>query len=147
MAIADSSSLPIAIGIESASPHEVRLVKETIENRFIDETPDRIIGDKAYDSDPLDAEVRSEYGLELIAPHKGNRKSKRTQDGRALRRYTRRWRIERLFAWLHNFRRIVTRWEYKSQNYLGMVSSDASLSCSAIYETASSTLEYHRTAK
>ena len=128
MAIADGSSLPIAIGIESASPHEVRLVKDTIKNRFTDEVPDRIIGDKAYDSDPLDAEVRSEYGLELIAPHKGNRKSERTQDGRVLRRYARRWRIERLFAWLHNFRRIVTRWEYKDRNYLAMVQ----LGCIAI---------------
>ena len=128
MAIADGSSLPIAIGIESASPHEVRLVKDTIKNRFTDEVPDRIIGDKAYDSDPLDAEVRSEYGLELIAPHKGNRKSERTQDGRVLRRYARRWRIERLFACLHNFRRIVTRWEYKDRNYLAMVQ----LGCIAI---------------
>ena len=121
MAIADRSGLPVAVGVESASPHEVKLVKDTIENRFTDEIPDRIIGDKAYDSDPLDDEVQSEYGVELIAPHKTNRKSKRTQDGRTLRRYTRRWRVERLFAWLHNYRRIVTRWEYKDQNYLAMV--------------------------
>jgi len=29
--------------------------------------------------------------------------------------------VERLIAWLHNFRRIVTRWEVKVQNYLGFI--------------------------
>jgi transposase len=31
------------------------------------------------------------------------------QDGRALRRYRQRWKIERTFAWLSNFRRLVVR--------------------------------------
>jgi hypothetical protein len=44
-----------------------------------------------------------------------------TQDGRALRRYRRRWRAERLFAWLHHFRRLVIRWEYNVENFFGMV--------------------------
>jgi transposase len=35
--------------------------------------------------------------------------------------YRRRWRIERLFAWLHWFRRLVTRWEYHIENFVGMV--------------------------
>ena len=48
-----------------------------------------------------------------------NRKN-RTQDGRALRRYRRRWKIERLFAWLQNFRRLVVRYEYRADNFLGM---------------------------
>ena len=41
--------------------------------------------------------------------------------GRPLRRAKRRWKIERLFAWLHNCRRMVTRWERHVGNYLGMV--------------------------
>ncbi len=44
-------------------------------------------------------------GIELIAPHRSNRKKPATQDGRALRRYKRRWIIERTNAWLGNFRR------------------------------------------
>ena len=39
----------------------------------------------------------------MIAPHRKNRKKGKTQDGRKLRRYKRRWKIERLFAWLQNF--------------------------------------------
>ena len=80
-----------------------------------------MIGDKAYDSDPLDEKLRREYAVELVAPHKANRTRPRTQDGRRLRRYLRRWKIERLFAWLHNFRRLVNRWEYHLGNFLGMV--------------------------
>jgi IS4 transposase len=42
-------------------------------------------------------------------------------DGRKLRRYKRRWKIERLFAWLQNFRRLVVRYEHKDENFLGLV--------------------------
>ena len=45
----------------------------------------------------------------------------RRQDGRTMRRYKRRWKVERLFAWLKNFRRVSTRWEQKADNYLGFV--------------------------
>jgi transposase len=63
---------------------------------------------------------KSEYGIELIAPNRRGRK-RRTQDGRKLRRYRRRWNVERLFAWMHNFRRLVTRWEYHIENFLGFL--------------------------
>ena len=70
-----------------------------------------MIGDAAYDSDGLDQRLRRRHHGELIAPHRSNRRRK-TPDGRALRRSCRRWKIERLFAWLHDYRRLVTRWEY-----------------------------------
>ena len=79
-----------------------------------------MIGDRAYDSDRLDSEL-AEQGIELIAPHKRNRRKPATQDRRKLRRYLRRWKVERLFAWLQNFRRVLTRWEYHAANYLAFV--------------------------
>jgi len=121
MAIADRHGLPIAAGIASASPHEVRLVEETLDNGFLEHAPDRLVGDRAYDSDPLDARLREERGIELIAPHRSDRKRRKTQDGRVLRRYVRRWKIERLFAWLLNYRRLTTRWERHAQNFLGFL--------------------------
>ena len=121
MAIADRRGLPLAVGIASASPHETRLVESTVEQRFTAALPGCLIGDRAYDSDPLDARLEQQHGIELIAPHKSNRRRPKTQDGRKLRRYCRRWKIERLFAWLHNFRRLVTRWEYYEANFLGLV--------------------------
>jgi len=122
MAVADRSGLPIAVCIESASPHEVTLVERTLDSSFLEERPERLIGDKAYDSDPLDRRLAEERGIELIAPNisRPNRKTY-SQDGRPLRRYRRRWKIERLFSWLYNFRRIVTRYEYHAVNFLGFV--------------------------
>ena len=120
MAVADRAGLPIAVSVGSASPHEVTLVESTLDARFIDAVPARMIGDRAYDSDPLDASL-AEQGIEMIAPHKCNRRKANTQDGRSLRRYCRRWRIERLFAWLQNFRRLITRHEYRLENFLGFV--------------------------
>lgn len=60
-------------------------------------------------------------GIEMIAPHRHNRKKAKTQEGRKLRRYKRRWKVERLFAWLGNFRRLVVRYERRAENYLGFV--------------------------
>jgi transposase len=59
--------------------------------------------------------------IEMIAPHRANRKKTATQDGRRLRRYRRRWKVERLFAWVQNFRRLVVRYEYHVENFLGFV--------------------------
>ena len=120
MAIADASGLPVALHVDSASPHEVKLVGKTIQGRFTTKLPKRIIGDKAYDSDPLDRELEA-LGIEMIAPHRSNRKKPKTQDGRPLRRYRKRWKVERLFAWLQNFRRLVVRYEYYRENFLGML--------------------------
>jgi transposase len=128
MAVADRSGLPLAVCAASASPHEVTLVAATLDSRFVDDLPERLIGDlperligdRAYDADPLDAAL-AELGVEMIAPHRRNRKRPKTQDGRKLRRYKRRWKVERLFAWLGNFRRLVVRYERHALNYLGFV--------------------------
>ena len=119
-AIATGHSVPLAVSVQAASPHESQLVEEALGNSFLDELPARLIGDKAYDSDPLDRQMEEEYGIEMIAPHRRDRVHP-TQDGRPLRRYRRRWTVERFFAWLQWFRRLVTRYEYYIETFLGMV--------------------------
>jgi transposase len=119
MAIVEADGLPVAVTIASANPHEVKLVEQTLEARFVEDKPDRLIGDNAYDSDGLEARLAL-GGIEMMAPHRHNRKN-RTQEGRPLRRYRRRWQVERFFAWLQPFRRVITRWEVKAENYLGFV--------------------------
>jgi transposase len=118
--LADRCGLTLAICTASASPHESRLVAPTLDSRFILDLPQRLIGDHAYDADPLDTEL-AKLRVEMIAPHRRKRKRPKTQDGRPLRRYTRRWKIERLFAWLGAFRRLVVRYERYALNYLGLV--------------------------
>ncbi|MBC2717236.1 MAG: transposase [Desulfobacteraceae bacterium] len=53
----------------------------------------------------------------MIVPHRKNRKKPKTQDGRKLRRYHKRWIVERTFAWLGNFRRLIVRHERHIQMY------------------------------
>jgi transposase len=120
MAVADGAGLPLAVRIASASPHEVTLVEATLDATFAPALPTRLIGDRAYDSDRLDQRLATERGIALIAPHRDTRRHA-TQDGRPLRRYRRRWKIERLYAWLQNFRRLVIRYEYHAENFLGFL--------------------------
>jgi hypothetical protein len=52
---------------------------------MIEAKPENLIGDRAYDSDPLDAQLRKD-GIEMIAPHRSNRSKPPTQDRRRLSR-------------------------------------------------------------
>jgi transposase len=108
MANTDATGLPLAVHTDSASPHEVTLVQAAIDETVTWGLPERLVGDRIYDRDPLDDKLAA-GGIELIAPHRTGRIRKPTQDGRKLRRYKRRWKIERLFAWLNKYRRILTR--------------------------------------
>ena len=126
MAVADGNGLPIAVGIASGERAEVSLVHEVLDQKFVEDIPANLIGDAAYDSTKLDAEL-AEKGVEMIAPV-NPRHTNNKQDGRRFRRYRRRWKIERLFAWMMRFRRVVTRYEHKAENFLGFVQ----LACIAI---------------
>jgi len=120
MAVADRTGLPVAVHVASASPHQVPLVEATLTQCVVEARPEHVIGAKAYDSEPPDA-CLAECGIELIAPHRSNRKKPKTQDGRPLRRYKRRWKVERVFAWLQHVRRLLVRHEADAGNYLGFV--------------------------
>lgn len=121
MAMVDRSGLPVAIDIASASPHESKLVEDLLRQNFLRDVggqPRYLIGDKAYDCDALDCRL-AEQGITLIAPNRANRR--KTQDGRPLRRYKRRWKVERFFAWLFNFKRLVVRYERHAYLFLGLL--------------------------
>lgn len=79
--------------------------------------PERLVCDKSYDSDGLRERLEWERGIELVCPHRRNRKRAPLQDRRKLRRYKRRWKVERTFAWLSNFRRLVVRYERSLKMY------------------------------
>ena len=108
MAIAADNSLPLAVSVQTASPHETQLMEEALAGSFLEQLPARLIGDAAYDSDPLDQKLKQDVDIELIAPHRKGR-NRKTQDGRRLRRYKKHWRVERLFAWFQWFRKLVVR--------------------------------------
>jgi transposase len=119
MVVVDGRGLPLGNYLHSASPAEVQLAETTLATIRAGrrhragrprQKPVRVIADKAYDSDPLRKRLQRR-GIELICPHKKNRVRPATQDGRALRRYRRRWIVERTNAWLGNFRRLVVRYD------------------------------------
>ena len=115
MAITDATGLSIALRTRSAKHHEVNW-----QCRIVKELPQRLIADTAYDSDKLRAKLK-QLGIDLTVPHRKNRTKKATQDSRKGRRYKRRWKVERFFAWLQNNRRSVVRWAYYDLNFEGFI--------------------------
>ncbi len=107
--------------MDAASPAEVTLLPATVENIPPDcGQPERRIADRGYDSNPVRAWL-AERGIEPIIPARSNNTGATHQDGRKLRRYKRRWLIERSIAWLQNFRRLVVRYEHLAVNFIALV--------------------------
>ena len=127
MIMVDAKGLPIAVNTGNASPHESTLVEPLFDFMVTVDFPERLIGDKAYDSDKLDASLAAK-GVEMISPHRSNRKPEnQTQDGRPLRRYKRRWTVERTIGWLQNYRRLCIRWEKSTAMFQGFIHLTCSL--------------------
>ena len=122
------ATFPAAACLASVSIHEVKLAETVLDSLFITEKPEKLIGDKACDSDKLDDDLLKKQGIKMIAPHRRNRTKPKTQDGRKLRRCQRRWKAGRLFARLLNFRRLVVRYERHADNFLAFLL----LACSVI---------------
>jgi len=120
MVLADAKGLPLAVDIEAANHAEVNLIEPLMDSAATTNVPDKLIYDKAADCDPLRQRL-AQRGVELICPHRKKRVRKRTQDGRKLRRYRRRWKIERTISWLHDFRRLIVRHEFYSFLYHGFL--------------------------
>ncbi len=115
--------LPLGVRLESASPAEVTLAEATLAAVRVPrpkgrprQKPERVIADRGYDSDPLRQRLKKR-GIELIAPYRKNNKQRRFEDGRKLRRYVRRWIVERTNAWLGQFRRLLVRHEHLLSTY------------------------------
>jgi transposase len=123
MVLVDGQGLPLGVRLESASPGEATLAEATLAEVRVPrakgrprQKPNRVIADRAYDSDPLRERLKTR-GIELIVPYRSNSRHRRYEDGRKLRRYKRRWIIERTNAWLGQFRRLLVRHEHLLATY------------------------------
>jgi transposase len=125
MVVVDGQGVPLACHLDAANRAEVTLLEQTLDNVAVAPAergepppqPRRLICDPGYDSDPLRERLLFERDIEVVCPHRRNRTRPRLQDGRKLRRYRRRWKVERTFAWLGNFRRLVVRYERSLKMY------------------------------
>lgn len=120
MLMVDGEGTPLSAFTTEASTSEVHAIETLVDERVTRRKPQRLMYDKAADADWL-RDALEQRGVALICPHRQNRKQPPTQDGRALRRYKRRYRVERSISWLHNFRRLITRWEYYPELFQSFV--------------------------
>ena len=123
MVLVDGQGLPLGVRLESASPAEVKLAEATLAEVRVPrpkgrprQKPERVIADRGYDSDPLRERLKKR-GIDLIVPYRKNNQERRYEDGRKLRRYLRRWIVERTNAWLGQFRRLLVRHEHLLSTY------------------------------
>lgn len=122
LVLMDGDQTPLGAIITPADEHEVRHIERLLDSAVVDlPAQTRLIYDKAADSDPLRTRL-AERGVDLIAPHRKNRRKPPRQDGRKLRRLKRsRWRVERTNAWLQSNGRIAVRKDRLGCLFLGWV--------------------------
>ena len=128
MVVGDGKGVPLGVSLSSASPAEIRLAPQALKTVAVPragrgrprQCMQRLIADRAYDGDGFRKHLAGR-GIELICPHRKNRSRPATQDGRKLRRYRRRWKIERTIAWLGHFRRLVVRYERQTSIFLAFL--------------------------
>jgi transposase len=123
VAVVDRHGTPIGVVTAPANLHEANLAVPALasipEGVFVPwDVP--VLADRAYDSDPLRDEL-AEDGYVLLAPHRRNRTRPPRNDGRRMRRYRRRYVVERTFGWLHSYRRVMVRQEWWSHLHMGFV--------------------------
>jgi transposase len=116
--VGSSKSVPLAQTIHSASPSATKMIEPTLDK--LTGKPKRAVMDKEFDSDKFRDRIAAR-GIDPIIPYRYWAVERRYDDGRKLRRYKKRWVIERLFAWLGNFRRLVVRYERKSMMFQAFV--------------------------
>lgn len=127
MVVVDGAGTPLGAHLDSASPHEVTLLERTLATIAVPrahtpgrprQRPAHLIADRAYDSNRLRRRL-ARRGIRPIIPARPKNAHATHQDGRRLRRYRHRWIIERTFAWLGSFRRLVVRYERLLTTYAG----------------------------
>lgn len=82
--------------------------------------PNKLHADKGYDYDDLRHWLRNRNIVPRIA--RTGIESSATLGGY-------RWRVERSFSWLLNYRRLAIRWERKATNFAGFLTLAAALTC------------------
>lgn len=121
MLLVDGNGVPLGLDIEAANRNEVVLIERLLSRQLVGKAKlKRLIYDKAADANWLRENLFAR-GVDLICPHRRRRSRHPLQDHRKLRRYSHRWIVERTVAWFHNFRRVVTRWEYHAHLFQGFL--------------------------
>jgi len=121
--LTEGHGVPVGLAAEGANRHDMKLVRETIENIVVDrpepteEQPQGMCLDKGYDYQEV-RDTLQEFGFTAHIRSRG-------EEAQALKREAgqraRRWVVERTHSWLNRFRRILVRWEKKAENYIAFL--------------------------
>ena len=121
--LCDANGAPLGLAIDGANVHDINLFIDTLFNVPIDwpdPTPDAVQNlclDKGYDAAWVRDQIRA-WGLVPHVPRRGEDPSPRPPGPGHV---AHRWVVERLHAWMNDFRRIQIRWEKKAANYKAML--------------------------
>jgi putative transposase len=130
--LTDGAGIPLAVAVEGANRHDSKLLVATLEGLVVarseapeeEQQPDsqqHLCLDAAYDSE----EVRQELVARSYEPHISPAEKKQRSERKEARQHpggrARRWVVERTHSWLNRSRRLLVRWEKKTENYLGFI--------------------------
>ncbi len=115
--------MPVGLAVEGANRHDMKLVRTTIESIVVErpeateDEPQGMCLDKGYDYDEV-REILEEFGFTAHIKARGE-EAKELKEEASKR--ARRWVVERSHSWMNRFRRILVRWDKKSENYLAFL--------------------------
>jgi transposase len=122
MLAVDGNGLPLGFHLDSASRAEVRLAQQTLDTIRVarlhgrpKQRPEKLVADRGYDSTVFRQALRRR-GIRMCIPPKRRPATWKAKRGRPVVArtddYQQRYKVERSFAWLGNFRRLLIRWEH-----------------------------------
>lgn len=127
--LTDARGIPLALVIDRANRNDMKLTARTLKS-FVVPRPSPISNeqhiclDKGYDYPEVD-EIIDKWGYTAHIKRRGQNYDEKEK----IPKYkARRWVVERTHAWMNDFRRLIIRWEKKSENYLSFLH----LSCALI---------------
>ena len=115
--------MPIGLAVAGANRHDMKLVRPTLESIVVerpqptDEQEQHLCLDKGYDYDEVRAIV-AEFGFTAHIRSRGEEANAIADEAG---KKARRWVVERTHSWMNRFRRILVRWEKKSENYIAFL--------------------------
>ncbi len=119
----EASGVPIGLAVDGANRHDCKMVEATIDSIPVErpepteQDSQGMCLDKGYDSSEV-RDLVKEFGYTAHIHSRG-------EEAQAIKREAgfkaRRWVVERTHSWMNRFRRILTRWEKKPENYLALL--------------------------
>jgi putative transposase len=121
--LTEGQGVPIGLAVAGANRHDMKLVKETLSNIVVERphpTPEEkqnVCMDAGYDYEAV-RDTLLEFGFTAHIRARGEEAKELKQEAG---KRARRWVVERTHSWMNRFRRILIRWDKKSENYIAFL--------------------------